>query len=463
MLRIVRGWVLAVVLACGCAATEPRDPAAFRAGTARVKITPDMPVMLAGYASRNKVSEGVAADLWARALALEDADGERVVLVAADIIGFGPVISRRIKLELERRHDLEEASVWLVGSHTHSGPVISDRALVDRPEQAKVRDAYVDQLCGRVVEAVGRALDNLASATLWLGRGEARFGVYRRVKRPDGTWWFGDNPEGPTDPDVPVLIARGADGAIQGVVFTYACHLTSVRDGNEGFYKVHPDWGIASSKLEEKLPGATVMYATGCGADLDPSPRGPLEAAERHGESMAAEVARVLDAGGHRPLAGPIHASFRRVELPLETPSRETLERMAAPGGGAQRFAAETLRKLDAGTLPTAVNFPIGVWRFGSTLTMIALGGETCVEYALRLKRELAGGPPLWPIGYANEVMCYIPSERVLMENGYESGWELKTGRGVAAFQMRASGWPTPFAAGLEDRIIGAVHELLRR
>jgi hypothetical protein len=46
------------------------------------------------------------------------------------------------------------------------------------------------------------------------------------------------------------------------------------------------------------------------------------------------------------------------------------------------------LKLLDAGKLPTAVPYPIQAWHFGDT-TLVALGGETCVEYALRLKKEL--------------------------------------------------------------------------
>ena len=108
------------------------------------------------------------------------------------------------------------------------------------------------------------------------------------------------------------------------------------------------------------------------------------------------------------------------------------------------------------------VPYPIVTWRFGTGPTIVALAGETCVEYSLRLKRELGGADRVWPVGYANEVMCYIPSERVLKENGYESGWSLAWGRRVAAFQMSGSGWNAPFALGLEDRIVSTVHEMLK-
>ena len=62
--------------------------------------------------------------------------------------------------------------------------------------------------------------------------------------------------------------------------------------------------------------------------------------------------------------------------------------------------------------------------------------------------------------GYANEVPCYIPSDRVLAEGGYEAGWGSELGRAVASGSIRLYGWPVPFAPGLEDRIVSAVHGL---
>ena len=59
-----------------CAAF-PRQPAEgdWKVGLAQIKITPEQPVFLAGYASRNKPFEKITADLYAKALALEDRDG----------------------------------------------------------------------------------------------------------------------------------------------------------------------------------------------------------------------------------------------------------------------------------------------------------------------------------------------------------------------------------------------------
>lgn len=454
----MRPFGLVGLLLLGCASPAPGE-ASFRVGTARAKITPREPVMLAGYGFRNKPSEGVAADLWARALAIDDGTAEPKVIVTADIIAFGPERSQVIKRLARERYGLSEERLLLVGSHTHNGPVLSERALVDHPEQVRARDAYAEALTATVLEVIGSALAQRSPARLEWARGRGSIGMYRRVPKPDGTWGFGDNPEGTVDPDLPVMAVRTPDGALRALFFTYACHCTSIRGGKEGFYLVHPDWAICCSKLEERMPGTQVMFVTGCGGDIDPGPKGAISRAEENGAAMARAIQAVLDGGTYHRVAGPIRASLRRIELPLERLEEAAVAKMAEHGKPAdQKLAAE----LKAGKLrPGPISYPIMVWSFGAGPSLVALAGEVCVGYALRLKQEL-GAERVWPIGYANEVMCYIPSERVLHENGYESGWSLAWGRGVAAYQMSVSGWDAPFAYGLEDRIVSTVHDMLK-
>jgi hypothetical protein len=107
---------------------------------------------------------------------------------------------------------------------------------------------------------------------------------------------------------------------------------------------------------------------------------------------------------------------------------------------------------------------PIQIWRFGDDLTLIALAGEVGVEYALLLKRDL-GADRIWPVAYANEVPCYIPSERVLKEGGYEAGWDRDQGPGVpgATSNILFYGWAAPLAPGVQERVFAAVKALLAR
>src|SRR6478736_5466490 len=62
--------------------------AEYRAGVARLDITPQEPGRLAGYAARTKLSESVAMRLYAKALAIDDRKGNRFVLVTTDLIGL---------------------------------------------------------------------------------------------------------------------------------------------------------------------------------------------------------------------------------------------------------------------------------------------------------------------------------------------------------------------------------------
>ena len=76
------------------------------------------------------------------------------------------------------------------------------------------------------------------------------------------------------------------------------------------------------------------------------------------------------------------------------------------------------------------------------------LGGEVVVDYSLRLKTELGEGNT-WIAGYSNDVMAYIPSERVLKEGGYE-------GAGAMVYY----GLPSPWSEEVEEAIIRTVDRL---
>src|SRR5207247_1342505 len=105
------------------------------------------------------------------------------------------------------------------------------------------------------------------------------------------------------------------------------------------------------------------------------------------------------------------------------------------------------LAKLDRGQkLQTRLPYPIQTWTFGDQLAMVFLPGEVVVDYSIRLKREL-DRTRLWVNAYSNDEPCYIPSERVLKEGGYEGG-------DAMVYYDR----PTKFAPGLEQQIIDEVH-----
>ncbi len=107
----------------------------WNVGRASVKITPDEPVRLVGYSSRTKPSEGVALDLYAKALYLEDGEGARAVIVTSDLIGFRGAFATATAKRISARTGLERRQILLNSSHTHCAPYIATSAEgLDFPE-----------------------------------------------------------------------------------------------------------------------------------------------------------------------------------------------------------------------------------------------------------------------------------------------------------------------------------------
>src|SRR5688500_621134 len=113
----------------------------WKAGVSRVVITPGHPMWMAGFAVRDREAEGTLHDLWAKALAIEDSKGSRVVLVTTDLLGFPKALSDRIRDRLKKKHNLDKAQIMLNSSHTHSAPVLADALLdiypIDEPQMEK--------------------------------------------------------------------------------------------------------------------------------------------------------------------------------------------------------------------------------------------------------------------------------------------------------------------------------------
>src|SRR5688500_14884863 len=115
--------LLAPSLLAGLAATAaPAKPPMWKAGVASAVITPEQPYWLAGYGS-GRPAGGNRHDVWVKALALEDADGRRAVLVTSDLVGLSKAQYEWIVTECRRRYRLRRQDLQLTYSHNHCAPV----------------------------------------------------------------------------------------------------------------------------------------------------------------------------------------------------------------------------------------------------------------------------------------------------------------------------------------------------
>ena len=438
--------VLSAACATGPAKGHSRNTP-YRAGVARATITPTESVWMAGYAFRDRPSEGKFQDLFAKALALEDAQGNRVALLTVDLIGLPAKMCEPIASEVAKQTGLPRSAIMFAASHTHSGPTIGRYSKMDDGHW-EVAQKYHAWLESKLVRVLCDAVDNLQPAHLYRGCGKARFGVNRRQYNLGGVS-IGVNPIGPVDPDVPVLKITDTRGELQAVVLGYACHNTTL-----SFYKFCGDYaGYAQAHVEAQNPGTTAMFFSGCGADINPNPRRTMELVQAHGEALGQAVQSVLS-GEMEEVSGGIRHSNTVIDLPLvPAPTRAQLSNQSLSSNKEERNRARTfLEQLNRdGSIPEAYPYPIQVWTFGENFDWIAMAGEVVVDYALRLKHEL-GRERTWVTAYANDYFTYVPSLRVLREGGYE---------GYRA--IVSSGFHGPWAPSLEERIVEAVHTLVKR
>jgi neutral ceramidase len=393
-----------VLLGTAAAAADDRPAAGWKAAAAAVTITPADPLPMAGYAGRTEPAEGTEQELFAKALAIEDAAGGRVVLITLDLIGVSAELRSQVVAGLGAARAIPAHAILLNASHTHCGPDYRHEAAT----------AYRESLTRGIVAAATEAIDRLAPAELTYGTARASVSMNRRTPSPQG-YLNHPNPQGPVDQSVPTLAVRTADGGLAAVLFGYACHNTTM-----GFRRWLGDYaGYAQEDLEEDHPGTKALFMMGCGGDQNPYPRGELKYAQRHGRTLATAVEAALEVNQKEPrhqrrISGTIRSALGTVDLPFTDPARPPLA------------------------------YPVQAIRLGDGVLIVALGMEATVDYALRLKEELSkpDGPAVWIAGYSNLYPGYVPSRRVLLEGGYEAQ-------------------SMPWDPGLEERIVSRVHDVV--
>jgi hypothetical protein len=356
------------------------------------------------------------------------------------VIGWNANIAEPVVARIMEKSGLPREAILLNASHNHSGPRLSmatsPRDNIAEGEILKCvayTTSFQEKCIAVAVEAVGR----LKPARLSWGAGSAGFVKNRRRE------------DGPTDRTVPALRIESPDGRLRGIVFGAACHNTTLPGKS---YDLCGDYaGFAQAWLEAKQPGIQAMFLMGCGGDANPEPRGTMELAREHGESLGKEVWRVLSEGKLAPARGPIVTLYETVDLPFRKLSKSDAEKLVFDRH-ASTVAKQIVALLGAGErAPTHYKAPVALWRFGSDLTLVALPGETVADY-VEAVRNVLGAERLWIAGYCNDKFGYLPSKRVAEEGGYEA-------QGL----IKGYGGPGFFAPEAEDVLIRKVKELSRR
>ncbi len=434
---VARVTLAAIVLCSFISSLSAANHSTYQVGIAKVNITPDYPVLLSGYASRGTdLISRVEQPLWARAIAISDERGQSHVLISVDNCGVPASVTKTVVANLKEKYNTASENVVICSTHTHSAPMLNGVLLnlyvQDLSAQKlAVIDRYTRELITKLTQVAEDAIKDVQPSILEWGVGSATFAKNRRQVT------------GPKDHGVPILCVKSESGQRRAILVNYACHCTTL--GGVPF--MSGDWaGCAVEGIEADLPGCMAMVVIGCGADQNPKLRGDDQGAARvNGKEISDGVRQRLKTK-LTPISGNLSAGSKEITLALDQiPTKEEWKQRAKIKGITGYHAQKNLKRLEQGQgLTKEINYPVKSWVFGDVLAMVFLGGEVVVDYSHAIKNQF--GKNVWVTSYSNDVPCYIPSERVLREGGYE---------GKSA--MLWYDLPGTLAPGLEKKIIDEV------
>ncbi|MEU1980851.1 neutral/alkaline ceramidase [Nocardia sp. NPDC019395] len=320
-------------------------------------------VGMLGYGKADQKTTGIHLRLRSRAFVFADPLVDRRVLLVVNEL---PLIFSSITQEVLRRlaqrfgDTYTESNVMLTATHTHCGPGgYSHHRLYNgstgfRPETFA---AIVDG----IIEAVERAHEDLAPATLRLAHGELRDASVNRSRAA-----FDRNPREEKDffPDAvdpqTTLLRIDRDGEPIGAVNWFATHCTSMSNrntlisgDNKGYAAYHWEHVVEGvNYLADPDPDFVAAFAQTNAGDMSPNLDGRPGAGPTGDEfentrilgMRQYEVAAKLAAGYMPRMAGSIdyrsvHVDLSAVTVSAEFTGDEREHRTGRPAGGAAAFA----------------------------------------------------------------------------------------------------------------------------
>jgi hypothetical protein len=410
----------------------------FLISSGSVDITPRRPVMLGGFNKRTAPFTSVASHLEANVLLIRGASSS-VTIVSTDLLYPGETL----RVQLTRNLGLEDRSesLFLCASHTHSAPMTAPSI----PHLGIADEEYVHFVANQITALVKSIEDKGDRCVCTYRIGSADHSMNRRLVRSRLTRsgfarssGFGPNPKGDRDESVRIVEFSKPSGEPSAVIWNYACHPTDF----PGLLQVSAEYpGIVRSRLRSQLGDIPVLFLQGFSGDVRPPFSG-----------RSAGIAGLA----RRVLVGP---QFRQ---PLRREWEQWSNSLAESVASFVQSSGRTL-KIDSLVLKR-VEVPENEYADGGSgdkpliwhlidcggFRIVGINAEPVVKYRRLLEESFTGGAPLLTVGCLDQPICYLPSDNMIPERGYE----VEGFRSLFNFDAR-------FQNHLQDSVIRRLKEAL--
>lgn len=389
----------------------------LKAGTAKIDITPQYDVSLAGYVLREGKSTGVLHHIFARALYLEQG-GSSALIIVCDLIGFDKEYVANIRSNIREMTGKRNLDIMIACTHTHSGP-----ATQYLRESGDIELGYLDWLETRLTALAHQSTQTVSPVFVHIGRTQLT-GISEN-RREEG---------GPIDPELIVMSIENNDGDRVATLINYTCHPTALQHTNMQVSGNYPGYTM---QLVEQFTNSTALYFNGATGNIRPIRRNTIEAMQYTAERIAEAVQKTLQ--NLMPLRNPklisvseslelnyekvptesdiINTAFRKDRPPFYMPEQTALldkkqDRII------KGWRETMLSRLHNGQLSKSVPVEVQVIRLGP-VSLIGIGGELFVELGFAIK-ENAESEYVIISCYTNDNIGYIPSPQAYQHGGYE-------------------------------------------
>jgi len=411
----------------------------LKIGFGRTKITPAIPVPLAGYGNTHlRVSERVVDDLWASCVAIRDAEDNDLLLISQDLVNS--VWEKDVRQLLSRETGIPTTHIFLASTHTHCGP--------DQNSRAESILAWKPYYQNQVLLAAQEALADLAEGDVFIGKTETEnLSFVRHYLMSDGSYGgdnFGDFVNG-----TPVRHAREVDPLLQVIRFDRSeAKKPGILMVN---WQAHPMWncrliwkdlsadyiGTVRDDLEERL-GDRFLFFQGAAGDHSTRSKFPEEVRAKDCKDFgkllgdcvlrAVKTMKKVDVAPIRVrqmlFEGKINHSMedrlkqaREVETLYRKTDRDTGNRLAWEYGFSSVYHSNAiLRRSNYEKIRT---MEISAVRIGP-LVFVAVPYEMFGSHGSAVK---AASPyeSTFVLGYCNGAYGYIPNQEAYDYGCYES------------------------------------------
>ena len=380
----------------------------FLISSGSVDITPRRPLMLGGFYKRTAPFTSVASRLEANVLLIRGPSSS-VTIVSTDLLYVGETLRAQLLKNLRLAGQGEE--LFLCASHTHYAPMTAPSI----PHLGIADDEYVQFVASQITTLI-KSIEHKGERCVCTYRiGNADHSMNRRLVRSRLTRsgfarssGFGPNPKGDRDESVRIVEFAKPGGDPSAVIWNYACHPTDFPD----LLQVSAEYpGIVRSRLRSQLGDIPVLFLQGFSGDVRPPFSGrsgglaglarrilvgpqfrqPLiREWEAWSNSLAESVASFAQSSGRTLKIDSL--MLKRIEVP---------ENDYAAGGSGNKSLVWHL--IDCGGL-----------------RIVGINAEPVVKYRRLLEEFFSNGEPLLTVGCLDQPVCYLPSDNMIAEQGYE-------------------------------------------